>query len=83
MQTQITVEYVILLLLNVSSFLQRERERKKGKKLISVFDRQFETQKLMQKIERQTHTEREKKYHVQKYIQNSSRESRKKYPPQT
>ena len=58
MQTQITVEYVILLLLNVSSFLQRERERKKGKKLISVFDRQFETQKLMQKIERQTHTER-------------------------
>ena len=60
MQTQITVEYVILLLLNVSSFLQREREReKKGKKLISVFDRQFETQKLMQKIERQTHRERE------------------------
>ena len=55
MQTQITVEYVILLLLNVSSFLQRE---KKGKKLISVFDRQFETQKLMQKIERQTHRER-------------------------
>ena len=38
-------------------FREKERE-KKGKKLISVFDRQFETQKLMQKIERQTHTER-------------------------
>ena len=67
----------------MSRLFFREKERKKGKKLISVFDRQFETQKLMQKIERQTHTERERKYHVQKYIQNSSRESRKKYPPQT
>ena len=44
----------------MSRLFFRERERKKGKKLISVFDRQFETQKLMQKIERQTHTEREK-----------------------
>ena len=42
----------------MSRLFFRERERKKGKKLISVFDRQFETQKLMQKIERQTHRER-------------------------
>ena len=41
----------------MSRLFFRERE-KKGKKLISVFDRQFETQKLMQKIERQTQRER-------------------------